>query len=314
MRHYILWFQMISIAVLFASTISSFILYSKYKHPWLKWYFFMIVSALFSVILFQYEHFQVHYLANINEQPDPDFFTVTQVLVARVYSVAVPFFCLALLEIKAGKKRFLIWANAFLYSIILILFIAVFEFLGKDHHLTAVSYILLLIADFVDLIVIFGFAVYAVVKWKNIANKKSKRGMLLFLILIVFSLPIVILDEVLTEADIAPVLQAVVNMIFPVYYFVIYSIMLVHNVLDFYQPSVAEETRSSLDGLILQHGITQRETEIIRQIMTGKKNQEIGDLLHISVNTVNNHIYNIYKKCEVKSRVELINKIIPMVF
>ncbi|QXE18900.1 response regulator transcription factor [Clostridium sp. 001] len=41
----------------------------------------------------------------------------------------------------------------------------------------------------------------------------------------------------------------------------------------------------------------------------GLSNKEIGNKLFISPNTVKNHVYNIYKKVNVKNKVELINLI-----
>ena len=55
------------------------------------------------------------------------------------------------------------------------------------------------------------------------------------------------------------------------------------------------------------YNITERELEIILLIVVGNSNQDIGKILFISVNTVRNHIYNIYKKVGVKKRYELIH-------
>lgn len=53
--------------------------------------------------------------------------------------------------------------------------------------------------------------------------------------------------------------------------------------------------------------LTNREKEIVEYICMGLSNKEIGEKLFISANTVKNHIYNIYKKVNVKNKVELIN-------
>lgn len=58
-----------------------------------------------------------------------------------------------------------------------------------------------------------------------------------------------------------------------------------------------------------KYGVTERELEIIDLIVEGKSNNDIGKQLFISVNTVRNHIYNIYKKVGIKNRYELINKV-----
>ncbi len=53
--------------------------------------------------------------------------------------------------------------------------------------------------------------------------------------------------------------------------------------------------------------LTKRETEIVGYILKGKSNKDIANALHISLNTVNNHVANIYEKTCVKNRVELVN-------
>lgn len=63
------------------------------------------------------------------------------------------------------------------------------------------------------------------------------------------------------------------------------------------------------DNLSNTYNLTQREIDIIKLLSRGLSNQEIAENLFISVNTVRNHIYNIYKKIGIKSRYELINLI-----
>ena len=59
--------------------------------------------------------------------------------------------------------------------------------------------------------------------------------------------------------------------------------------------------------LIKTFNITRREMEIIELICLGKSNKEIEDKLFISIQTVKDHIYNIYQKTGVKNRVQLTN-------
>jgi len=50
--------------------------------------------------------------------------------------------------------------------------------------------------------------------------------------------------------------------------------------------------------------LTPREKEVLQFIAEGKGNKEISDLLCISTETVKSHVKNIFKKLEVKNRVE----------
>ena len=54
--------------------------------------------------------------------------------------------------------------------------------------------------------------------------------------------------------------------------------------------------------------LSKREMEILKLLSMGFLNKEISDQLNISNNTVKGVIYNIYKKLQVKNRVEAANK------
>ena len=54
--------------------------------------------------------------------------------------------------------------------------------------------------------------------------------------------------------------------------------------------------------------LSERERDVLNLIATGFRNKEVADKLSISLATVKSHIYNIYNKLHVTSRVEAINK------
>ena len=58
-----------------------------------------------------------------------------------------------------------------------------------------------------------------------------------------------------------------------------------------------------------QYNLSKRELELLDLIAAGYRNKEIADKLFISSHTVRTHIYHIYEKLQVKSRVEALNKI-----
>jgi DNA-binding CsgD family transcriptional regulator len=63
------------------------------------------------------------------------------------------------------------------------------------------------------------------------------------------------------------------------------------------------------DGIVDGYDLTPREKEILRLILQGGRNKDIAAKLFVSGSTVRNHIYNIYQKLGVASRIELINRI-----
>lgn len=58
--------------------------------------------------------------------------------------------------------------------------------------------------------------------------------------------------------------------------------------------------------------ITEREVSVMELVIEGKKNTEIAEHLFISVNTVKNHLKNIFKKMKVSSRAEAVAKFLQM--
>ena len=50
--------------------------------------------------------------------------------------------------------------------------------------------------------------------------------------------------------------------------------------------------------------LTEREVEVLRLVAAGKRNRQIGEALHISLNTVANHVTNIFNKSGCTNRAE----------
>jgi DNA-binding CsgD family transcriptional regulator len=68
---------------------------------------------------------------------------------------------------------------------------------------------------------------------------------------------------------------------------------------------IAQEDRVNFDRIFHKYGLSKREQEIFILMLEGKSNKEIGETLFISVKTVKNHIYNIFQKLGVNSRIKL---------
>jgi ATP/maltotriose-dependent transcriptional regulator MalT len=62
------------------------------------------------------------------------------------------------------------------------------------------------------------------------------------------------------------------------------------------------EQAHSNDKPIYPAGLTQREVEVLRLVATGASNQQVADILHISVRTVNTHMTNILNKTNCENR------------
>lgn len=77
--------------------------------------------------------------------------------------------------------------------------------------------------------------------------------------------------------------------------------------LEFGRQKEGEQT----EHLLKKFNISPREAEIIQLVCEGLSNKQIEDTLFISLQTVKDHIYNIYQKTGVKNRVQLTNLFRP---
>ena len=66
---------------------------------------------------------------------------------------------------------------------------------------------------------------------------------------------------------------------------------------------------SSILEICSRYQLTNREIEIVQLIRQGVRYKTIGERLFISERTVNKHVQNIFEKCDVSNKVELIRKL-----
>ncbi len=69
--------------------------------------------------------------------------------------------------------------------------------------------------------------------------------------------------------------------------------------------SPASALAQRLAALGASQGLSERELEVAAQVIEGLGNKQIASRLGVSPKTVNNHIYNLYRKLKINSRFEL---------
>lgn len=65
------------------------------------------------------------------------------------------------------------------------------------------------------------------------------------------------------------------------------------------------EEKKSRDEQCRELGLTARETEIVKLVLAGLTNREIGESLYIAESTVKKHLSNIFEKLSVENREQL---------
>ncbi len=72
-------------------------------------------------------------------------------------------------------------------------------------------------------------------------------------------------------------------------------------------PVEAGASVGDIGGFSAAFAISKREEDVVRQVLEGKTNKEIAVSLFITVQTVKDHLYRVFQKTGVRSRVQLIN-------
>lgn len=72
-------------------------------------------------------------------------------------------------------------------------------------------------------------------------------------------------------------------------------------------PTAAGIAAGDIGEFSAAFNISKREEEVVRRVLEGKTNREIADTLFITVQTVKDHLYRVFQKADVRSRVQLIN-------
>jgi DNA-binding NarL/FixJ family response regulator len=84
-------------------------------------------------------------------------------------------------------------------------------------------------------------------------------------------------------------------------YFFLNTLLLKYTIQKFFVPSPLI-LKENLDKLI-----SNRENEVLLLLAEGLSNKDIGNKLYISETTVKSHVKSIYKKLQVKNRIQLLN-------
>ena len=142
--------------------------------------------------------------------------------------------------------------------------------------------------------------IVAAKSYGTIENKLVRNVAMVFCIISLSIVPILVLCAIFTP------LRSLVFSIAQMAYFIMYLTFMFISLEKAEKQIERKNDEPTLEDFSKFH-ITEREFEVIKLIRKGMTNKEIGYELGISVNTVNNHIANIFQKTGVRSRIDLLN-------
>ena len=86
-----------------------------------------------------------------------------------------------------------------------------------------------------------------------------------------------------------------------VVFMILLSLVIVLYFLFYYQKNIMSEN-DAIKNISIKYKLGSQEEKVLALLIQGLSNQEIADTVYVSVNTIRNHIANIYKKTGMKKK------------
>ena len=298
----------------FSAILFSIIYYVIERVAWLKYYIVFLFT--FAFLLF------IRAIKLLSFLTVPSFMSgnIFNTLYFFSFSVAMS---LMLYFIPAFLYRFLNLKWTFKENIIYIIVSVTHFVLSILGILTRFDiYIISSIIFYVSIIVIF---IIGILNYKKIEDKTIKFIVKILGIITIIIYPVLIYQLIVYRREAADIGSMDITLVlFYIWwnlvmlgYLLWYFINIVKNKNIFNNSNTQSENNAinksdeniiNDDKVDYTANLTRREKEILSYLLEGKTNKEVSLILDISLNTVNNHVANIYEKSGVKNRVELVNK------
>jgi DNA-binding CsgD family transcriptional regulator len=146
--------------------------------------------------------------------------------------------------------------------------------------------------------------IYIGINLRNVGEKSVRKGILVFILVTALYLPMQIIDYLLNYLPELRVLSFLNNLAQPLYFLIISVLFVSYAIRHFSEPAYYCHGALS-DHFREKFRLSEREGEIVQRLLLGESAKQVAEVLHISSKTVENHVYNIFKKCDINSRLQL---------
>lgn len=311
-NYLLLIFYLLSFVIGFSTIFYSIVYYIIERVLWLKYYIIFLftfgilifIRTIRLITLLTLPSFTSNNIFNMLY-----FFILTLAIALMLYFI--PAFLYRFLKIKWSIKTNLSY-------LILSVFYFVLSIIG-----ILTSFNIYILSSMIFYISIFYLLVVGFLNYKNIEDKTIKFIVKVLGIITILIYPVLIYQLIIYRKDFMNINSIDVTlMLFYTWwnlvmlcYLLWYFISMIKSNNNRISDSLCEKNDESDNNIKLEEKIevndfnlTKREKQILSYLLSGKTNKEISLIFDISLNTVNNHVANIYYKSGVKNRVELVNK------
>lgn len=299
----VFWFDIVTFALMAASFVFAYNFYSRTRLRWLRDYLVYLVCYAAWLLFSTYFFFQAIYLPYPLGQLSL-VAIVFRVLVSLIILYAGPMFALRIADLRVERReRWLLSIPvAFVFGTVL-----VFYSTGSARVAIVPNGVFNLYLGALFLVA----ALRATSTTRGARQVNSlRRAFLPFVWFSVGAYAVLLAANIVDVAVPGLISSPILDVgLAGAYCFVwsIITIVILLTRLGVIAPPAAGLSRAvELSGDFIEaYGLTEREREIAEDLMTGAQSKEIADKRFISPRTVDTHIYNIYRKCSIKNRVEL---------
>lgn len=295
MRPFIIWFNMLSFTALTAVILADWLLYLKYKKPWIPP--FMVYLAGYAL------HLLVHTFAFFAALYDPVLAVwalpaagISRSVVTLVLAIAAPFMVAGIYGPAA--KRPAIWAAVISSALV------VAWPLAPRHYLMAIA-IAMNIGFNVYMAGLFIVGAFGASKRRPQALMADAMVMCIlnaasYVVLVALAVWAVLTPGVPLSGELVVIIIGAACLVWSVAGLILFMPFL---------RKEAPEAAGLPQGFGERYGLSPRELDVVRAVVAGQSTKEAAFGLGISVKTVEAHLYNAYRKCEVSSRTTLLNRV-----
>ena len=296
-NHVLFWSYTLVSSLGSANIIISLLLYSRYREKNLLRY---SVILIFLNLLFLTEILEI-YSATAGIQffsPASRLNILCYVSILFILSILVPCFIIYFTDDNFTKKKILlISAPTIFYPI------NIMGFLTERTGLIITDFY-----DFTFFIIVCCWVIYLLKRKSYFTDNKRFLKVRLLVILILLFIPFLITDIIIPFHK-QQEFYEFISIPF-LFFYLFWSVMNLYFAFRlFFMPGDKSPLKNKLEDYAATKRMSGREIEVTSLIINGESNKSIAYILNISERTVKNHIYNIFRKTEAQSRIELFLKI-----
>jgi len=264
-------------------------LYRRYKEPVMLSYSLCLLSGFLIALGSNYSlYLEINNLNNI------DYLHLINTIIHKLGFIIMIYNIPLLTNFMLGLKLSFLKKILFsAFTLIFIIIVAIKSILiNFGYKITFLEKLL----EFQIYAVYIYMLIAGIINYKKLNNHVFKKIILIFFISTLIFFPFML------------PFHKYVELVYITYFLTISMITIILSFI-YYDNFFFYENNNFTDIFRKSYNLTNREIEIIENMMKGLSNKELSNILYISPKTVQNHITNIYQKINVQNRIQLFNLI-----